>query len=86
MTTWARKQDRSRGETIREADGWRLLNNEHVVLHRGADSIYVAGTENYDKPKRTQVAKSLYGIKPGQFVLMLQHIPTSGERCGHLHQ
>lgn len=56
--------------------GWRLLNNEHVVLHRGADSIYVAGTENYDKPKRTQVAKSLYGIKPGQFVLMLQHIPT----------
>ena len=56
--------------------GWRLLNNEHVVLHRGADSIYVAGTENYDKPKRTQVAKALYGIKPGQFVLMLQHIPT----------
>lgn len=56
--------------------GWRLLNNEHVVLHRGADSIYVAGTENYDKPKRTQVAKSLYGIKLGQFVLMLQHIPT----------
>lgn len=56
--------------------GWRLLNNEHVVLHRDADSIYVAGTENYDKPKRTQVAKSLYGIKPGQFVLMLQHIPT----------
>ena len=56
--------------------GWRLLNNEHIVIHRGSDSIYVAGTENYDKPKRTQVAKSLYGIKPGQFVLMLQHIPT----------
>lgn len=55
--------------------GWRLLMNEHVVLHRGGDSIYVAGTENYDKPKRTQVARSLYGIKPGQFVLMLQHIP-----------
>lgn len=55
--------------------GWRLLMNEHVVLHRGGDSIYVAGTENYDKPKRTQVARSLYGIKPGRFVLMLQHIP-----------
>lgn len=50
--------------------------NEHIVLHRGKDSIYVAGTENYDKPKRTQVAQALYGIKPGQFVLMLQHIPT----------
>lgn len=56
--------------------GWRLLNNEHVTLHRGKDSIFVAGTENYDKPKRTNMAKALYGIKPGQFVLMLQHIPT----------
>ncbi len=56
--------------------GWKLLNNEHIVLHRGGDSIFVAGTENYDKPKRTQVAKALYGIKKGQFVLMLQHIPT----------
>ena len=56
--------------------GWRLLNNEHVVVRRGLDSIYLAGTENYDKPKRTSVAKALYGIKPGNFVLMLQHIPT----------
>ena len=60
---------------IEKQMGWRLLNNEHVVLHRGTDSIYVAGTENYDKPKRTCVSKALYGIKPGQFVLMLQHIP-----------
>lgn len=56
--------------------GWRLLNNEHVVIRRGQDSIYLAGTENYDKPKRTSVAKALYGIKSGNFVLMLQHIPT----------
>ena len=56
--------------------GWRLLNNEHRVIRRGKDSIYVAGTENYDKPKRTSVSKALYGIKPGNFVLMLQHIPT----------
>lgn len=59
--------------------GWRLLNNEHITLRRGGDSIFVAGTENYDKPKRTHVAKALYGIKPGQFVLMLQHIPTQWE-------
>ena len=55
--------------------GWRLLNNEHVVIRRGQDSIYLAGTENYDRPKRTSVAKALYGIRPGSFVLMLQHIP-----------
>jgi len=60
---------------IEKEMGWRLLCNEHIVLHRGSDSIYVAGTENYDKPKRTCVSKALYGIKPGQFVLMLQHIP-----------
>lgn len=56
--------------------GWHLLNNEHVVLHRGQDSIYLAGTENYDNPKHTSVSKALYGIHPGNFILMLQHIPT----------
>ena len=45
-------------------------------MNRGQDSIYIAGTENYDKPKRTSVAKSLASIKPGNFILMLQHIPT----------
>ena len=60
--------------------GWHLLNNEHVVIRRGLDSIYLAGTENYDKPKRTSVAKALYGIRPGNFVLMLQHIPTQWKK------
>lgn len=56
--------------------GWQLLCNEHQVVRRGTDSIYVAGTENYDRPKHTDVAKALYGIPRGAFVLMLQHIPT----------
>ena len=60
--------------------GWRLLNNEHEVVKRGKDSIFVAGTENYDKPKRTSVAKALYGIRPGNFILMLQHIPTQWKK------
>ena len=34
--------------------------NEHVAVHRGADSIYVAGTENYDNPKRTNVRTVSY--------------------------
>lgn len=61
-------------QTEREM-GWHLLMNEHFVLHRGKDSIYVAGTENFKKPSRAEVAQALYGIKKGQFVLMLQHIP-----------
>lgn len=56
--------------------GWRLLNNEHAVIRRQNDSIFIVGTENYDKPKHTNVAKALYGIRKGNFVLMLQHIPT----------
>lgn len=56
--------------------GWKLLNNEHAIIHRQKDSIFVAGTENYDKPKHTNVAKALYGIRKGNFVIMLQHIPT----------
>lgn len=60
--------------------GWHLLNNQHVVVRRGQDSIFVAGTENYDKPKRTSVAKALHGIKPGNFILMLQHIPTQWKK------
>lgn len=72
----AKKEMELRVQNFERSCGWRLLMNEHIVLHRGKDSIYVAGTENYDKPKRTQVAQALYGIKPGQFVLMLQHIPT----------
>lgn len=61
-------------QTEREM-GWHLLMNEHFVLQRGKDSIYVAGTENFKKPSRAEVAQALYGIKKGQFVLMLQHIP-----------
>ncbi len=55
--------------------GWQLLMNQHAVVRRDGDSIYVAGTENYDKPKRADVAKAMQGIKPGNFVLMLQHNP-----------
>lgn len=59
--------------------GWHLLLNEHAVVHRGSDSIYVAGTENFKKPAHANVAKALRGIRPGSFVLMLQHIPTQWE-------
>lgn len=55
--------------------GWHLLNNKHAVVCRGKDSIFVAGTENYEKPDHANIAKALYGIRQGSFVLMLQHIP-----------
>ncbi len=59
--------------------GWRLLNNEYITVKRGKDSIFVAGTENFEKPAHSNIARSLYGIKKGSFVLMLQHIPKQWE-------
>lgn len=59
--------------------GWHLLLNEKTTIYHGKDSIIVAGTENFEKPARMEVAKSLYGIKRGSFVLMLQHNPKVWE-------
>lgn len=30
--------------------GWRMLNNEHVYLHEGTDSILLIGVENWGEP------------------------------------
>jgi hypothetical protein len=32
--------------------GWKLLLNEHVIIHRGSDSIAVIGVENWGGSKR----------------------------------
>ena len=58
--------------------GWRLLLNEHVSVVRGSDSIVLAGMENTDgKPERTRgdLEKTMRGIAPGAFVILLQHEP-----------
>lgn len=64
--------------------GWTLLRNEHRVVRRGADSIIVAGMENDGiskrSPARGDVAKTLRGTSPRDFVLMLQHDPSCWRR------
>lgn len=60
--------------------GWHLLDNAHVVVRRGGDSIFVVGTGNYEKPSHSEVSKALYGIRKGNFILMLQHIPTQWKK------
>lgn len=64
--------------------GWRLLCNEHVIIRRGGDSIVVAGMENDGDGRhfksKGDIAKTLKGVDSSQFVLMLQHDPTSWER------
>lgn len=60
------------------AMGWRVLNNEHEVVRRGADSIVVAGVENWGKPpfpQRGDLQKALHGTE-GSFQLLLSHDPS----------
>ena len=63
----------------READmGWILLNNEHIFLHRGTDSIALAGVENWGKPPfngRGDLQKALAGTG-NAFKILLSHNPT----------
>ena len=57
--------------------GWRVLRNEHFAIHRGRDSIVIAGEENYAKPARANFQKTMEGIKGRPFVVMLQHVPDA---------
>jgi len=61
--------------------GWNVLQNEHVWLHRGDDSIALVGVEMYSS-KRTKRWKNiadtenaLRGVCPSNFIVMLSHNP-----------
>jgi predicted MPP superfamily phosphohydrolase len=61
--------------------GWQLLLNEHQTIRRDSDSIVIAGMENWATLKRMprlgDVKKTMEGVSPSSFVLMLQHDPTA---------
>lgn len=61
--------------------GWTLLMNEHRFIHRGADSIVIAGMENRGNvtrmPRLGNVAMTVKGLDTTSFVVMLQHDPSA---------
>ena len=61
--------------------GWNLLMNEHRIIRRDSDSIVIGGMENWGTVKRMtrrgDVRKTLAGVNPASFVVMLQHDPTA---------
>ncbi|MGN0222222.1 MAG: metallophosphoesterase [Prevotella sp.] len=69
---------------LQRSMGWTLLLNSHIILHRDADSIIVAGMENDGTgrpfPSYGDIRKTMQGTRPGQFILMLQHDPSSWRR------
>ena len=61
--------------------GWQLLLNTHQVIRRDSDSIVIAGMENWGSLKRMprlgDVKKTMTGVNPSAFVVMMQHDPTA---------
>lgn len=63
--------------------GWTLLLNDHSVVHRGEDSIVIAGIENDGKPpfpSYGNLKKAMKGVEEGCFTVLLSHDPTSWQR------
>lgn len=59
--------------------GWRLLDNEHVDIVRGGDTISVVGVENVGRPpfpSRGDLRRAMQGIPSGRFKVLLSHDPT----------
>lgn len=57
--------------------GWKLLLNSHFALHRGSDSIVVAGEQNFRKPDSCDFSRTMNGVGEKAFVVMLQHDPRA---------
>lgn len=62
--------------------GFRLLRNEHAVLKKGEDSIFIVGVENWGHPPFPQYADldtAMDGISPQDFTVLLTHDPAHWE-------
>ena len=64
--------------------GWTLLMNEHRYIDRGKSHIIIAGMENDGDgirfPQKGDIKKTLKGVDDNDFVLMLEHDPSSWRR------
>lgn len=63
--------------------GWQLLLNDHRIIRRGSDSIVIAGEENDGLPpfpSKADLKRTLRGVSPQSFVVMLQHDPSAWRR------
>ena len=62
--------------------GWKLLNNDHVILKRDSCAIALIGVENDGEPPFPQLGdlpKAMKGTE-GMFKVLLSHDPTHWRR------
>lgn len=64
--------------------GWHLLLNSHHIIERGKSHIIIAGMENDGDgkrfPQKGNISKTLKGVSDKDFILMLEHDPSSWRR------
>ena len=64
--------------------GWTLLLNEHRYIVRGKSRIVIAGMVNDGDgehfPQKGDINKTLKGVNDDDFILMLEHDPSSWRR------
>jgi predicted MPP superfamily phosphohydrolase len=62
---------------------WKLLLNEHVIIHRGDDSISLMGVQNWGRSKRFprlgSIEPAIKGIENVPVQLLLSHDPSHWE-------
>jgi uncharacterized protein len=59
--------------------GFTVLNDAHVFLHRGNDSIALAGVQNWSKPPFHQygnLKKAMQGVPDSMFTVLMSHDPA----------
>lgn len=64
---------------VQQSMGFKVLLNEHVFIHRGSDSIMIAGVENWGLPPFAQhgdLAAATGSFDPGPFTVLLSHDPS----------
>lgn len=62
--------------------GWKMLNNNHVKLYQGTDSIALIGVENSGRPPFPDYARlteAMTGTE-GMFQILLSHDPSHWQR------
>jgi hypothetical protein len=68
---------------VQQDMGWTLLCNSRVRLRRDSATLVIAGMENDGEgrfPQLGDISSTLYGISRHEFVVMLEHDPTSWRR------
>lgn len=80
---WSSKEEKIENlkelKEVQAKAGWKLLNNEHVLLQRGRQHIALVGVENWGNgnfKKAGDLDKASEGLEVDDFKLLMSHDPT----------